>query len=336
MSEKLISIIIPTYNVEKYLDRCVNSVINQTYSNIEIVLVDDGSTDNSGVICDKYMKCDQRVKVIHKKNEGVAEARNVGLDNSNGEYVTFVDSDDYVPSDYVEYLYEILSLNKATISCCNFEYIYENSNQTIKSKNNKEIIVTYSNKEALEDLLYQRNIDTSPWGKLYRKEVFKNIRFPIGKIYEDFGTIYKVVSSAEKVVYSNQKKYYYLIRKDSTTGRSFSSKDFDMIELSKNLEKDIVTRYPEMKSAINSRIINMDFYFIRRMRRDEFKEEYDNIVSDIKKRRKNLLKDKKIKLKTRIGIYISYINIRLIKYVYNFAKKIKFFGISKYLTKYKG
>ena len=335
--EKLVSIIIPIYNVEKYLKRCLDSAVNQTHKNVEILLINDGSTDDSGAICDEYAKKDKRVKVIHKKNEGVAIARNVGLDNAKGEYITFIDSDDCVSSDYVSYLLSILLSNQSTIACCNFEYIYiGETDQYVIKENDKELLTIYNNKEALEDLLYQKDIDTSPWGKLYKREVFANIRFPNGKIYEDFGTIYKTIMNSEKIIYSNQKKYFYLVHNSSITGKEFTSKDFDMIELSRILEKDIMNKYPEMSSAVNSRIINMDFYFIRRMDKNQYKMQYDDIVKDIKRRRFELLKDKKIKLKTRLGIYISYINMGLIKYVYNFAKNIRFLGISKYLTKYKG
>lgn len=331
----LISVIIPVYNVEKYIKNCIDSVKNQTYYNIEIIIIDDGSPDNCGTICDKYAKEDSRIKVIHKKNEGVAVARNEGLKEAKGKFITFVDSDDMVKDDYIEYLYNILIKNDADIACCNFEYTYEQKTNYKKIEDEKEKIIVYDNKEALENLLYQKEIDTSPWGKIYRREMFENIMFPIGKIYEDFGTIYKTIINAKRVVYGNQKKYLYLQRDTSTIGRNFCSKDFNMLELAIEMEKYIMNKYPELENAINSRIINMDFYFIRRIDKNKYKNEYKKIKDDIKQKRKKVLKDKNIKLKTRIAIYISYINIDITKYIYIFSKNIKVFGINNYLTKYK-
>ena len=335
MEEDLISVIIPVYNVEKYLIKCLDSIINQTYKNIEIILIDDGSPDNCGRICDEYAKRDYRIKVIHKKNEGVAAARNEGLKESKGNYITFVDSDDIVKDDYIEYLYNILTKNDADIACCNFEYIYEQKTNYNKRECKEEKIIVYDKKEALENLLYQKEIDTSPWGKIYRKDIFKGIMFPTGKIYEDFGTIYKTIINANRVVYGNQKKYLYLQRNTSTIGREFCEKDFDMLELAIEMKKYIMDKYPELEDAINSRIINMDFYFIRRIDKNKYNNEYKKIKDDIKQKRKKVLKDKNIKLKTRIAIYISYINIDITKYIYIFTKNINVFGISDYLTKYK-
>lgn len=336
-NNELISVIIPVYNVEKYINKCLDSVENQTYSNIEIILIDDGSQDNSGTICNEYAKRDSRIRVIHKKNEGVAVARNHGLKESKGSFITFVDSDDIVEDDYIEYLYNLLTKNNVDIACCNFEYIYEQeeNHKGIEHKEIKEKTIVYDNKEALKNLLYQKEIDTSPWGKIYRREIFKDIIFPIGKIYEDFGTIYKTIINARRVAYGNQKKYLYLQRNTSTIGRDFCEKDFDMLELSIEMKKYILDKYPELENAINSRIINMDFYFIRRIDKNKYKSEYKKIKNDIIQKRKKVLKDKNIKLKTRIAIYISYINIDITKYIYIFIKKIKVFGINNYLTKYK-
>lgn len=333
MDKDLISVIVPIYNVEKYLSKCIKSIINQTYKNLEIILIDDGSLDNSFKICNYFKNKDLRIKVIHKKNEGVASARNDGLKNATGKYITFVDPDDYVTNDYIKYLYELLIKTNADIACCNFEYQY--TEKDIKLIEVKEKIKEFNSKEALKNLLYQKEIDTSCWGKIYKKEVFERIQFPVGKIYEDFATIYKTIIKSKKIVYSNQKKYIYMQRNTSIIGSEFNSKNFDIIELAIVLEQDLLNYDKTLKLAIDSRILNMDFYIIRIINKKLYREQYESIKKDIKKRRKNLLKDKNLKLKTKIAIYISFINIDLIKYLYYFLKKIKFAGVSKYLTKYK-
>lgn len=334
MKEDLISIIIPVYNVEKYLNKCIDSIINQTYKNIEIILVDDGSMDNSGKICDEYARKDKRVKVIHKENGGVSDARNFGIDNSNGQYIAFVDSDDYIANDYVEYLYKILKENKADISCCNFEYVY-NDKEKKETENQKENLYVYNQLESLKELLYQRNIDTSLWAKLIRKDLFDDVRFPYGEIYEDFAVFYKILLKIEKIVYSNIKKYFYIQREKSILSTNFGKKDLYMITASKEMYNTIIKQYPQLKSSLNNRIINMDFYLLRRINKKDNKQEYLNIKKDVKKRRKIVVKDKNSKLKTKIAVYISYINIGLVKYFYHIAKKTSLFGISNYLTKYK-
>ena len=167
MKEALVSIIVPVFNVENYIEKCLNSIINQTYKNIEVILVDDGSTDNSGNICDVYSKKYNFIKVFHTKNGGVARARNIGLKNVTGKYITFVDSDDWIKEDYIMYLYSNLIKYNSEISCCNFDYIDEN--EKIRIDKGEEKVLIFNTFDALENLLYQKELDTSLWGKLYHR-----------------------------------------------------------------------------------------------------------------------------------------------------------------------
>ncbi|MDD6812335.1 MAG: glycosyltransferase family 2 protein [Lachnospiraceae bacterium] len=171
----LISIIIPVYNVEKYLTRCLESVVAQTYSNLEIILVDDGSTDNSGKVCDKYQEIDSRIKVVHKKNGGVSDARNEGIDEACGEYIAFVDSDDWVTRNYIENMYAILVKNSCDIAICD---VKRTSKGDLKKSTEK--LKTYFKDEAIKQLLYQK-ISTSACGKLYKVENF--IKLVYGMVY---------------------------------------------------------------------------------------------------------------------------------------------------------
>ncbi len=156
--EDLITVIVPVFKVEKYLEKCVKSICCQTYKNLEIILVDDGSPDNCGKMCDKYAKSDKRIKVIHKENGGLSDARNAGIKMATGKYIAFVDSDDYVSNDYIEYMYKILKKENTKISICELQIVWKNT--TIE--NNKENKVQkLTSKQALENLLYSQGIDVS-------------------------------------------------------------------------------------------------------------------------------------------------------------------------------
>ena len=188
MKQPLISVIIPVYGVEKYIAQCLDSIINQTYKNLEIILVDDGSPDACPKLCDEYSKIDKRIKVIHKKNGGLSDARNVGIDICKGNYITFVDSDDWIEKDMIEQLYSLINKFSADISICNF---LRTSDEKMKIFNKNEKIKCYNKYEAIRELLKGHKIQDYAWNKMYKKEVFYNIRYPKGRNMEDKGTTYK-------------------------------------------------------------------------------------------------------------------------------------------------
>ena len=224
----LISIIIPVYKVEKYLEKCIQSVINQTYENLQIILVDDGSPDNCGKICDEYAKKDHRIEVIHKSNGGLSDARNKGLEIAKGEYIGFVDSDDYIEADMYEVLYNLLKQYNADVSICNF---YTVSQGKISIKNADNGINDYNRIEILKEILLDRNIQSYAWNKLYKKELFDEIKYPIGKKYEDIGTTFYLLEKCNKVVVTGKSEYYYINRQDSIVNNVTESTITDYIEL---------------------------------------------------------------------------------------------------------
>ena len=224
----LISIIIPVYKVEKYLEKCIQSVINQTYENLQIILVDDGSPDNCGKICDEYAKKDHRIEVIHKSNGGLSDARNKGLEIAKGEYIGFVDSDDYIEADMYEVLYNLLKQYNADVSICNF---YTVSQGKISIKNADNGINEYNRIEILKEILLDRNIQSYAWNKLYKKELFDEIKYPIGKKYEDIGTTFYSLEKCNKVVVTGKSEYYYINRQDSIVNNVTESTITDYIEL---------------------------------------------------------------------------------------------------------
>lgn len=224
----LISIIIPVYKVEKYLEKCIQSVINQTYENLQIILVDDGSPDNCGKICDEYAKKDHRIEVIHKSNGGLSDARNKGLEIAKGEYIGFVDSDDYIEADMYEVLYNLLKQYNADVSICNF---YTVSQEKIAIKNADNGIKEYTRIEILKEILLDNNIQSYAWNKLYKKDLFDEIKYPVGKKYEDIGTTFYLLEKCNKVVVTGKPEYYYINRQDSIVNNVTETTITDYIEL---------------------------------------------------------------------------------------------------------
>ena len=216
MCMPLVSIIVPIYKVESYLRRCLDSVISQTYVNLEIILVDDGSPDNCPQICDEYAEKDKRVVVIHKKNGGLSDARNAGLDICKGEYISFVDSDDWIDEKYIEILFNLLQTERADIAIINHQQFYDD-NCLLPEPAFEDAV--YDGRAALKKLIVAPTIQLIlSWGKLYKKELFFNLRFPKNKFNEDQYTSYLLFFSSKKIVCKIVIAYHYLKRDDSIMG----------------------------------------------------------------------------------------------------------------------
>lgn len=252
--QPLISVIIPVYNVEEYIDRCVNTVMKQTYKNLEIILVDDGSTDSSAQKCDLFKKKDDRIKVIHKTNGGLSDARNKGMDICSGEYVTFIDSDDWINDKYIELLYNSIVKYKSDISISDMidsdgKYYYRDYNlYGIKEK-------TYTAEQALYVILTQREFNTSADGKLFKYDFINKYRFTYGILYEDFDLIYKIIDNASKISFVDDAKYYYYQRKGSIVHSKMNKKHYIIINISNDIMKFIEKKYPDLAEAALSRYV---------------------------------------------------------------------------------
>lgn len=221
----LISVIIPVYKVEKYLCRCVDSVLEQTYTNIEIILVDDGSPDNCPVMCDEYARQDSRVKVIHQENAGLSGARNAGIDMAQGQWLAFVDSDDYLAADFLERLYQTCVDTGSSLSVCRWEYV---RGETIPEHGTGETRV-YTGREMLANLYVPDGAYfVVAWNKLYRKELFEDIRYPLGRIHEDEATTYRIYDKVKKAAYVDRSLYGYFVTPVSIT-RGFNPKRMDWV-----------------------------------------------------------------------------------------------------------
>lgn len=224
---ELISVIVPVYNIEMVVERCIKSIVEQSYKNLEIILINDGSTDKSGDICDRWGKIDSRIKVIHKKNGGLSDARNFGLDVAGGSYISFIDGDDFIDKDMYKEMLNYLCVYNCDICICGM----------CKTENGKEFVTrpyTYENEEftifnsesAIKEILNDK-IDVSSCNKLYKKNIIGELRFPYGKTNEDFALIYKLFFFSKKIIIINKNYYKYIQRDSSITTAKFNEKQFD-------------------------------------------------------------------------------------------------------------
>lgn len=248
-----VTIVVPIYNVSEYLDKCISSLINQTYKEIEIILVNDGSKDNSLDICKKYEQMDHRVRVLDKENGGLSSARNLGIEASTGEYIFFLDGDDFLEKDAIEFAVNKLEINNADIVVFGvYNTYWKTKTRSRLEKNNKEYEVVMKSEEALITML-NRNLSFK-WmacNKMYKRNLFETIRFPIGKLYEDVGTTYKVIQNAKKIVYCSTPKYNYVHNPKSITKTFiFNERELDRIEMSDNMYFGIKT-YTQNKELLN-------------------------------------------------------------------------------------
>lgn len=222
----LVSIIVPVYKVEQYLTECVNSILAQSYPFFELILVDDGSPDNCGKICDDFASQDHRIHVIHKKNGGLSDARNAGIDTARGEYITFIDSDDYVHQDYVKVMLVLAEKENADIVQCGFT---SDSKDLGIFNSSKEQICIFDSARALHDLLRMRTVHVHACVKLYKHYLFDNIRYPYGRINEDTVTTYKLILAARSsIVCTNKNLYFYRLNSESLS-HTFYTKRYDVL-----------------------------------------------------------------------------------------------------------
>ena len=295
----LVSVIVPVYNVEKYLNRCVDSILEQTYENLEIILVDDGSTDNSGKICDYYRKKDTRVVVIHKTNGGLSDARNSGIDIAKGDYLCFVDSDDYVDKIFIQTLYCNLHQYETSISAVNLSYFDDNNSyRNLNNVNGEPEILSES--DSIRVLFTNDKYCNYAWNKLYKSELFEGIRYPVGKKMEDLGTTYLLIEKARKIVYNPKPLYYYYQRSDSILHKPDSFFFKDKYDLTYQRYLNIKKIYPMLRE-------NYDFYV------NSVFECYRYLDDQIQYEARNEMKKiwKKVKKEYKVKKRIKYLIFRL-------------------------
>lgn len=307
MNKPLISIIVPVYNVEKYIDRCINSIVNQTYNNLEIILVDDGSKDKSRELVDSWALKDTRIKVFHKSNGGLSDARNFGINKANGEYISFVDSDDYVDTLFIDSLYSVIKEFNVKIACIGiveFNKKYCDVVSDFKIKNTELL----NKEEALEYLFLLDKYRDYACNKLYKKTLFDNVAYPVGFNSEDIGTTYLLIDKCEKVAYNSEKMYFYFQRSDSIDHNKDRKYYIDEYAMIKQKYLYIKRRHPNM-------IVNYTAFFQYCLRdimfqdRQEIKwakKELNSIYPIVKKHIMNIYIIKYYALNYMQKIYLSY------------------------------
>ena len=324
----LISVIIPVYNVENFLHDCLNSVISQTYTNLEIILVDDGSTDKSGKICDEFAKNDTRIKVLHQKNSGQAVARNNALEICKGEFITFIDSDDIVGENLIKTLHDLTQKFNTKIAMCGYKEFYQNAEIAKileQNKNAKEC------EKLDQEELFSRALHRNPYfmsgvpRALYSKEIWQNLRFPAGEIYEDVAIWFDIFNQSQAAL-TYENLYFYRIRTGSTVN-SFEKKHLIIIKNVRKFAGSIETAYPNLaKKAASTKCnnaINTAFNIIRANKADEFKNEIDELHKFV---RKNLnltyflIPNKVYKI---VMMILFYISPKLLKAFYKAVKVVR-------------
>ena len=275
--KRLVSVIIPIYNIANYLQQCIDSLLNQSYSELEIILIDDGSTDRSPQICDENEKKDSRIKVIHKQNAGAASARNIGLDVAKGNYICFIDSDDYVKENYVEKLLYSLEMNNADVSVCSYQYLYKDAIE----HEYMDPLGVVSEKEFIRRFLTDWKCGLL-WNKMFKATLMRNVRFEEGhKIDDEFFT-YKVIMNADKVVVINDELHMYRMRASSvmqSTEINYERMLQDRFEYLTQRYLDVIKKYPDLKKEYLENLVDN---FIRLLSDSRCNKEcYDHMKQQI-------------------------------------------------------
>lgn len=321
--DSLITIVVPVYNVEKYLERCVRSLINQTYKNLEIILVDDGSTDNSGNLCDNYMKNDRRIKVIHKKNGGLSDARNAGLNVAKGKYISFIDSDDYVEDKFIEILYNSLIKYNTKISISDICVRYD-TGEIIMNSNEKTYVVT--EKELIRQMLIgKRDIENSACNKLYDITLFEDVRYPVGKLYEDTATTYKLLLKCNKIVVNSFPLYNYMKRRNSITQCKFNENKLQLIDAVNIMTTSVRDKYPDLSLECDRKMMWAYLSTLSQLAASSHpdKKIAKELLSYIGSNRKKIMKNKTLDARDKVGIISTLFGFNFYRIMWIVYLKIK-------------
>lgn len=314
-----VSVVIPVYNVEMYLDRCVESVINQTYENLEIILVDDGSLDRCPMICDGWKEKDKRIIVVHKKNGGLSDARNNGIDIATGDYIAFVDSDDFIELNMIERMINAIIINDADIATCG-RFIYDGE---IKSRPQSfQESKLLSGEEAIANLFRGKLIEEAAWDKLYKKELFNDIRFPTGEINEDLPIMPYIFKRTDKVICTGVPLYYYCVNPNSITHTNYTSKNSVVIKHLNDLKSNFLNNYPIFEKdfiyLLGRYCYGMLLYFVFDKKLiDNYPDDYSYYKKGLNSAFNELMVSDEIEIKTKIKMLLVrfdlYCVVKLIK-----------------------
>ena len=317
----LVSVIVPVYKVERELPGCVESLLGQTYENLEILLVDDGSPDRCGELCDRYAEREARIRVIHKENGGLSDARNAAIDQMRGEYVTFVDSDDLVSPRYVEHLVDALQKYEADMAVSAIRHTFARNREEWDA--GVPECRLFETQEALEDMLYQRHIDNSACAKLYRSDAFQTVRYPAGRLYEDLATTYKLIDASRRVVYVGAADYRYFQRVGSIVHQAFEPRKMDAVTYADEIRRFVEQRYPALLPAADCRVLSVLFSVWLQIPPDDaaHRTVADGLWVRIRGLRGAVLRNRQARRKTRLACLASYGGRTLLRALFAAGRK---------------
>lgn len=318
MEKPLISVIVPAYNVEKFIGKCIDSILQQSFKDFEVLLIDDGAKDSTPEICDACAKKDSRIKVYHKENGGLSDARNYGIDRMQGKYVTFIDSDDYVDSGYFEYLYGLITQEEdIQIAICGKKSVREDENASPDPETFHEII---TGERAVQKMLCGHGSGHSAWGKLYSADLWKTVRYPKGKIYEDYATTYRVMALVDKAAWGNAAMYFYVQHIESIMHQKCSRRSLSLVDIADEETEFIVKKWPALKQEALVRKVTSELKCLQNIlnaKNEEFDDYKQKIVEDVRRHKGELLASKKVALKTKIKIIALLLGERTFGFIYN-------------------
>lgn len=322
MSEnELISIIVPVYNVEQYIQRCINSVLSQTYKNFELLLINDGSTDLSGKICENNQMRDERIHMFVKSNGGLSDARNYGLDRAKGKYIVFLDSDDYIGKDFVEILYRECKEQNAELAIGSTEIVYGQKLEYVMAK--KKVHNIYNATETMKIMCINSKFGVSAWGKLFKRELFIGKRFPKNQLYEDLQVIPYLLEKCSKIVYCSDAKMYWCQRQDSIT-HSYNKKHLEWFDAAEQFVNYVDEYYPNLHEYAICRYVNDSFWaIVQRMVLTD--EAYDCLIYAKKRSKKYWISgicNHFLNLKKKINVVLVLVSPRCYIYVYRIYWRI--------------
>lgn len=282
--EPLISVIVPIYNVEKYLDRCIESIVNQTYKNLEIILVDDGSTDSSSAKCDEWAEKDNRIIVIHKANGGQAEARNYGIETATGDYIGFVDSDDIISNNMYFEMADIATNTGADMVACNHISFDENNLPDFKNPGRNPELLEFNKEDAVKDIILEAHLRSTVWNLLVKTEIAKTVMFDVGKIHEDILWPFRAILKCKKIVYTSNQFYGYFQRAGSTMNNGFSEKRFDALDALEVRAKLVNDCFPDIYGLAEKAYMDACMYQYQYLSRQKKSKEFNEFKRILHKR----------------------------------------------------
>ncbi|WP_413307033.1 glycosyltransferase [Bacillus sp. 1P10SD] len=311
-----ISIIVPVYNVESYIHACIDSILDQSFTDFELILVDDGSSDRSGFICDDFSEKDNRIIVIHKENGGQSSARNRGIDAAKGDYIGFIDSDDWIHRDMYKILYSYAIEKDAEITACNLMQYDKNSESHLYSNNTTNQL--FDKTSAMHELYLNERLTFSPCNKLYKKEIIQGLRFKEGYILEDMDFAYKIIHQANKIYYTGQALYNYRFNEKSTMRKAFSKKRLDEFEVRRDMYLFYLNNYPDIANELYAEwfltgvmlYINIEKYFFNE------KNQFKYLLDLDRQKIRTLLTKKSYNQKKKILLSIAVISPQILVMFY--------------------